>query len=1226
MAKKSFLNKNWKYIMIFVVLCLAAGAIYYFFWHKKTIEFFTDDVHMTVIGNFVQKPIVNAQQLVIMVNKSLVELDKLNQNNEVTVDKVKKVAEVLALKVLSADNIKTIESDNNSTIHDILADSATKLFNDVKRDHPKLKYSTLKGANVVNLLNNDKIKSYVTSIRGISTVNVERFESEAQNGDGETIGDDKESWKQSEMGKCFVKYLMAEKQIEPWWLNDYSIVSIDSIVEAIVNGIQTLPKTTKATLKKKHLKNMVKELMVIYMGTETPCTGLEDSVELIGQQIMALREVHASQECGDMYLYNFFMQLNDINDEKLMLLAKDALKMRKRYCWKFGEKPIDEAINVIYRVNKDEVFSTYNEEWVAVDENGNTDEWLLWGHIYNMINDLMGQVQIYDFTYGGDIEAIISKYAEKFETSNLAHLFKDSMVDTYETHPIRNFGATINRDINYRVLYNFRNKTDSDFFNIMREAFYKIFGSIIFKGIIMSKYMKNVSQHGLRNNAQVMWNARDNTPINIINNIVILSNGIAAKIEDGTLESTDSAETASVILKSYILYEFGLLETFDVPPDGHYTYSQDLNIETYMYYWSVSQEKATEALHAIANDMLFVTKPDGFNNNNNNNNNQQIVEQFSANALFTEADFQAELNALTNLNINHEAELTDFNAQLNTFINRGDIVVDVNLNKSYKCENNQCIEDPNGEYDTLAECQAACIDAANNANRSYNYVDNMCVGMTDDTGVYSSLAECQAAHPLSPSKYSCVNGLCALNTDGTYNTMDDCQTNCGTATQEKYKCENGACIIHPDGTYSSLDNCQANCTTNNINGNLGLNYFACENGNCVASDQGTFPTLGDCQTSCTAATSTKYRCGTEGCVPDAIGPYNSLNDCQTSCASVPTNRFRCNDGSCIANDNGPYNSLNNCEDNCTQDPTIETDENNNNNIIGSNNNSIPDVRFHNPFNEDNINQLPIGEPSSGSNNLNDISGLTKIYLGIQNLVKEQMVIAYAYIFRDQYEPSDPDSIKIYIYDKNGNFMGDIYHMRETTGKISTRSSHSQYNHWKVVFNVDWDDSDMLYADKHENIPKDENGYITRIGNPKNNNTIVNPNNNNNNNNNNNTVVNPNNNNNNNNIVNQQGQPIVNQQGRPVVVNQQGQPIVVNQQGQPIVNQQGQQQTGTESVSPAMSDYDISDFGRVSMNNYYSSNGNNPFSYSGNNNAVADIYQQGTKGVSNIYSPRIFIDE
>ena len=1351
MAKKSFLNKNWNYIIFFVVLCLAAGAIYYFFWHKKTIEFFTDDIHITVIGNFVQKPIVNAQQLVIMMNKALVELDRLNKNNEVDADKVKKVAEAVVLKVLSADNIKTIESNNNSTIYNILEDSATQLYNNVKRDHPNIKYSTLSGAKIVNLLNNDKIKSYVTGIRGINSVMIERFEAENQG--GEIIGADAAAWGQSKMGKCFARYLLGGQQIEPWWNYDYSIVSVDSIVEGVVNAIQMLPDTTKASFKKKHLKNMLKELIIIYMGTETPCTGLEDSIELIGQQIMALREIHMTKECTDMESFGFYMPLSDINDEKLMLLAKDALKMRQRYCWKFGEKNIGKVINIIYAANKDDTFTKYNKDWIALDEDGNTNEWILWGHMYNTINDLMGQIPLYVFIYNDDIEGTISKYAQKFETGNLGHLFKDSMVDTYETHPIKNFGATINNEMNYKLLYNFRNRSDnSDFFNVMREAFYKIFGSIVFKGIIMSRYIKNISQHGLRNNAQIMWHARDNKPINIINNIVILSNIIATKIEDGTLESSDHMDTGYAILKSYILYEFGLLETFEVPEDGYSYDSADLNITSYMYYWSITKEKATEVLHEAASDMIFETEPDIVTTQNNAA--EQTVVSFTNYALFTESDFQDELNALTNLNINHDTELNEFNAKMDTFINRGDIVIDVNLDKSYKCENGICVEAADGEYDTIAECEAAC-----NGNNplTYNYVNDDCVEVTgsngtyntieqcrtahpgvpapkykyqnnacieNSNGIYNSMNDCQTAHPGVPvtlkykyengsclensngtynsindcnaahtsntSKYSCVNGLCAINSNGIYNTIEDCNTNCVNTNPNMYKCDNGNCIVHQDGTYTSLDNCQASCTIPNPERDM----YKCDiNGNCIVAPDGNYTSLEECQSNCASEpiiTESKYACSTNGCVGNNNGPYNDFNNCKNNCSVITqsANKFRCNDGTCVANDNGSYNTLNNCEDNCTQDPTImeiienteykkyriiittnsgeivtgyvqengimkdhegnvhgtisndgTTIQDNTGNLIGT---VAQDIIFQNPFNIDNINNLPIGKPSTGKNNINSFDNLRKIYLGPSVHIKNMMIIAYAYIFRDESEYI-PSFINSYIYDKNGNFMGEIYlGLKRNTymGELISIDDFDHYKYWTIVFSVDWDDSDMFYADKYQNIQQDQNGYLLNPGTK--NNSGQQP------------VVNqqgqP--------VVNQQGQPVVNQQGQPIinqqgqpVVNQQGQPVVnqqgqpvVNQQGQPIINQQGQSQTITESVSPALSDYDVYDFGRVSMNNhYYANNGtmrrrNNvgnransagttdTFSYGGRNDAYAEIYQEGTKGVSNIYSPRIYIEE
>ena len=60
--------------------------------------------------------------------------------------------------------------------------------------------------------------------------------------------------------------------------------------------------------------------------------------------------------------------------------------------------------------------------------------------------------------------------------------------------------------------------------------------------------------------------------------------------------------------------------------------------------------------------------------------------------------------------------------------------------KKYKCVNRECVEDPDGPYDTLAKCRAACE---------------------------------------APEKWKCVRpGQCEKDPKGTYNTLAECMRNC----------------------------------------------------------------------------------------------------------------------------------------------------------------------------------------------------------------------------------------------------------------------------------------------------------------------------------------------------------------------------------------------------------------------------------------------------------------
>ena len=134
----------------------------------------------------------------------------------------------------------------------------------------------------------------------------------------------------------------------------------------------------------------------------------------------------------------------------------------------------------------------------------------------------------------------------------------------------------------------------------------------------------------------------------------------------------------------------------------------------------------------------------------------------------------------------------------------------------YKCSgspNYQCVADPNGQYNSLAECQAACKPTPTKykCSGSPNY---QCVA--DPNGQYNSLAECQAACKPTPTKYKCSgspNYQCVADPNGQYNSLAECQAAC-KPTPTKYKCSgspNYQCVADPNGQYNSLAECQAAC-------------------------------------------------------------------------------------------------------------------------------------------------------------------------------------------------------------------------------------------------------------------------------------------------------------------------------------------------------------------------------------------------------------------------------
>ena len=62
----------------------------------------------------------------------------------------------------------------------------------------------------------------------------------------------------------------------------------------------------------------------------------------------------------------------------------------------------------------------------------------------------------------------------------------------------------------------------------------------------------------------------------------------------------------------------------------------------------------------------------------------------------------------------------------------------------------------------------------------------------------------------STTKFNCLSGNCVEDTNGSYSSLSDCQSNCGQ-TNTNYNCVSGDCIADENGTYSSLSDCQNNC-------------------------------------------------------------------------------------------------------------------------------------------------------------------------------------------------------------------------------------------------------------------------------------------------------------------------------------------------------------------------------------------------------------------------------
>lgn len=144
--------------------------------------------------------------------------------------------------------------------------------------------------------------------------------------------------------------------------------------------------------------------------------------------------------------------------------------------------------------------------------------------------------------------------------------------------------------------------------------------------------------------------------------------------------------------------------------------------------------------------------------------------------------------------------------------------------KKYRCTGSpdfQCVEDPNGPYNSLAECQAAC-QGPQKKYKCTGSPDFQCV--EDPNGPYNSLTECQAACKPVQKKYKCTGSpdfQCVEDPNGKYVTIEECQAACKPTPQtKKFKVQTVGLPTKPSGIlvlkttrgdYTAEEACKAVC-------------------------------------------------------------------------------------------------------------------------------------------------------------------------------------------------------------------------------------------------------------------------------------------------------------------------------------------------------------------------------------------------------------------------------
>lgn len=151
-------------------------------------------------------------------------------------------------------------------------------------------------------------------------------------------------------------------------------------------------------------------------------------------------------------------------------------------------------------------------------------------------------------------------------------------------------------------------------------------------------------------------------------------------------------------------------------------------------------------------------------------------------------------------------------------------------NPNYRCDSSagECVPDPDGDYETLDDCETACT------RHRCDLSSGACV--PDPSGPYLTLTECEN----ECSNYSCdtSSGLCVQDVNGPYNSLVECELMC----QERCCCFVGETSQATDPDLSG--NSQNNGSTVSYTSTYGSSTVTVSNGVpsevCTPTDTGPF--------------------------------------------------------------------------------------------------------------------------------------------------------------------------------------------------------------------------------------------------------------------------------------------------------------------------------------------------------------------------------------------------
>ena len=140
-----------------------------------------------------------------------------------------------------------------------------------------------------------------------------------------------------------------------------------------------------------------------------------------------------------------------------------------------------------------------------------------------------------------------------------------------------------------------------------------------------------------------------------------------------------------------------------------------------------------------------------------------------------------------------------------------------NKNNKWSCNSNICIQDENGIYDTIDDCNKNCINVKPKSVSKYYCNDGLNCVQDETKGIYNTINECNKnCIKKSQLKYYCNDGLNCVQdeTKGIYDTIDECNKNCIKKSQLKYYCDKNSfkCVEDESkGEYETKDKCDVEC-------------------------------------------------------------------------------------------------------------------------------------------------------------------------------------------------------------------------------------------------------------------------------------------------------------------------------------------------------------------------------------------------------------------------------